>query len=65
MPREESGCQDRSFIAGVFRGAMVGVNEKGVEAAAATAVVFGRQAAELNPKHVRVDRPFLWRFETA
>jgi serpin B len=47
------------FIKDVIHQAMVAVDEKGTEAAAATAVVFGRNAVALGESLV-VDRPFIF-----
>ena len=47
------------FIKDVIHRAMVAVDEKGTEAAAATAVVFKRQAAQVAEPLV-VDRPFIF-----
>ncbi len=49
---------DSVKISDVYHKAMVGIDEHGVEAAAATAVVMGRAAAALDPKRVVVDHPF-------
>ncbi len=52
---------DRLFIGNVFHKAFVKVDEKGTEAAAATAVVMPRAGgAPEQPKQVTVDRPFLF-----
>jgi serpin B len=52
---------DRLFIGNVFHKAFVKVDEKGTEAAAATAVVMPRAGgAPQQPKQVTVDRPFLF-----
>jgi serpin B len=48
------------FIAGVDHKAMVGVDENGVEAAAATAVRMSGGAAPTEVKHVTADRPFFF-----
>ena len=50
------------FIGDVFHKAMVGLDEKGVEAAAATAVVMnaGTAAPTDPPKQVHADRPFFF-----
>ena len=48
------------FIDDVYHKAFVGVDEKGTEAAAATAVVMQLKAAPTRPKEVRVDRPFIF-----
>lgn len=45
-------------IGDVFHKAMIGVDEKGVEAAAATAVVFKGNATPEEPVNFDVDRPF-------
>ena len=46
------------FVTDVVHKATIAVDEKGTEAAAATAVVIGRQAAVLSS--LTVDRPFLF-----
>jgi serpin B len=50
------------FITHVLHKAFVDVNEEGTEAAAATAVVIGRdsKSAEPEPKEFRADRPFVF-----
>jgi serpin B len=48
------------FIAGVDHKAMVGVDENGVEAAAATAVRMSGGAAPTEVKHVTANRPFFF-----
>jgi serpin B len=48
------------FIAGVDHKAMVGVDENGVEAAAATAVRMSGGAAPTDIKYVTTDRPFFF-----
>jgi serpin B len=54
---------DYLYISNVFHRTFVEVDEKGTEAAAATAVVMMRATAhfeEAKPIEVRVDRPFLF-----
>lgn len=51
--------QDRLFITAVVHQANIDVDEKGSEAAAATAVVMGRTSAP-EPVTLNVDRPFLF-----
>jgi len=52
---------DRLFISQVFHKAFVKVDEKGTEAAAATAVVMERAAAALaSPAQFKADHPFLF-----
>ena len=48
------------FITHVLHKAFVDVNEEGTEAAAATAVVIGRESAQAGPKVFRADRPFVY-----
>jgi len=48
------------FIDNVYHKAFVAVDEKGTEAAAATAVVIALTSMPAEPKEVRVDRPFLF-----
>ena len=48
------------FISDVVHKAMVGVDEHGVEAAAATAVMLAGGAAPTDIKHVNVNRPFFF-----
>ena len=51
---------ERLAISDVIHQANIDVDEKGTEAAAATAVVMGRTSAPAEPVTVRVDRPFLF-----
>lgn len=53
---------DRLYIAKVFHRAFVKVDEKGTEAAAASAVVMSRvgSVAPAKPRELKVDRPFLF-----
>jgi serpin B len=54
---------DYLYISNVFHKTFVEIDEKGTEAAAATAVVMMRATAHLEepkPLEVRVDRPFLF-----
>ncbi|MBW2529787.1 MAG: serpin family protein [Deltaproteobacteria bacterium] len=54
-------AEDRLNISNVFHKAFVAVDEKGTEAAAATAVVMARAgAAPVEPQKVVVDHPFLF-----
>jgi serpin B len=55
-----SGLNDieQLFVSGAFHKAFVGVDEKGVEAAAATAIVVDVDASPPPPVAVVVDRPF-------
>ena len=56
-------AQDRLFIAQVFHKAFVKVDEKGTEAAAATAVMAATAGAAPAPEEVKVfkaDHPFLF-----
>jgi len=56
-----SNPSDRLFITQVYHKAFVAMDEAGTEAAAATAVVAGREsAAPREPKQFRADRPFLF-----
>ena len=48
------------FIDDVYHKAFVAVDEKGTEAAAATAVVMQLKAMPAQPKEMRVDRPFIF-----
>lgn len=48
------------YIDDVYHKAFVAVDEKGTEAAAATAVVMRLTAAPAEPQEVRIDRPFLF-----
>ncbi len=47
------------YISGIFHKSFIDIDENGTEAAAATAVVAGATAAPLQPKIVKLDRPFL------
>jgi len=51
---------DRLFITAVIHQANIDVDEKGTEAAAATAVVMGRASLPAQTATLRVDRPFLF-----
>ena len=53
---------DRLVISNVFHKAFVKVDEKGTEAAAATAVMMARagSAPSAQPREIKVDRPFLF-----
>ena len=51
---------ERLFISNVIHQANIDVDEKGTEAAAATAVVLRATAAPAGPVTLRVDRPFLF-----
>ncbi|HOG45852.1 MAG TPA: serpin family protein [Anaerolineae bacterium] len=57
-----SGMTERPelYIDQVYHKAFVAVDEKGTEAAAATAVAMRVTAAPAEPKQVRVDRPFIF-----
>ncbi|HEY1097705.1 MAG TPA: serpin family protein, partial [Myxococcota bacterium] len=46
------------FVSGAFHKAFVGVDDKGVEAAAATAIVVDAETSAPSPVTVVVDRPF-------
>jgi serpin B len=48
------------FVSAVVHQATVTVDEKGTEAAAATAVIMGTASAHLPPPILRVDRPFVF-----
>ncbi len=48
------------LISDVIHEAFVAVDEEGTEAAAATAVVVGITSAPVDPREVRIDRPFLF-----
>ena len=48
------------LISDVIHEAFVAVDEEGTEAAAATAVVIGITSAPVDPREVRIDRPFLF-----
>ncbi|HSV40655.1 MAG TPA: serpin family protein [Nocardioidaceae bacterium] len=48
------------FISAVLHEAFIAVDEEGTEAAAATAVVISDSAAHIEPRVVRVDRPFVF-----
>ncbi len=52
--------QERLEIAEVLHQAFIAVDEKGTEAAAATAVVMRATAAPAEPVALRIDRPFLY-----
>ncbi len=52
--------QDQLFITHVIHQANISVDEKGTEAAAATAVTMDAAAAPAEPVHMNVDRPFLF-----
>jgi serpin B len=52
--------QEQLYIAAVVHQANISVDEKGTEAAAATAVVMAAGAAPLGPIELSVDRPFLF-----
>jgi serpin B len=50
---------EQLYVSGAFHQAFVGVDEKGIEAAAATAIVVnGESAIEPPPVRLDVDRPF-------
>lgn len=51
---------ERLAISDVIHQANIDVDERGTEAAAATAVVMGRTSAPAEPVTLRVDRPFLF-----
>jgi serpin B len=51
---------DRLFISEVFHKGFVRVDEKGTEAAAATAVTMSRAGGAEAPPQIKVDRPFLF-----
>lgn len=57
-----TGIADPSelYISDVIHKAFVAVDEKGTEAAAATAVVVSDTAAPMDPKVVKLDRPFIF-----
>lgn len=48
------------FISDVLHKAYVSVDEKGTEAAAATAVVVGTTAMPVNEVALKIDRPFIF-----
>jgi serpin B len=52
--------ETRLYISEVLHKAMVAVDERGVEAAAATAVIMTRSAAPTDVKEVNVNRPFFF-----
>ncbi len=62
MAADFSGMTARPelFVDDVYHKAFVGVDEKGTEAAAATAVVMDLKSMPAQPKEVRVDRPFIF-----
>ncbi len=51
---------DRLYISAVIHQANIDVDEKGTEAAAATAVVMAASAAPAPPVEMTVDRPFMF-----
>ena len=56
-----SGSEGRNiFVSAIIQQAMTEVDEEGVKAAAATAVVEKRLAMEMNPARLVADRPFLF-----
>jgi serpin B len=60
-PRGElRAIADDAYVMDVFHRTWVDVNEKGIEAAAATAVVVGVTSAPADPKVFTVDRPFFF-----
>jgi serpin B len=52
--------EESLFITGVIHQANITVDEKGTEAAAATAVVMGASAMPEEFKELKVDRPFIF-----
>ncbi|MBI5607286.1 MAG: serpin family protein [Deltaproteobacteria bacterium] len=54
------GTKGELLITDVLQKTFVAVDEKGTEAAAATAVIVGTTGMPLNPVELVVDRPFLW-----
>jgi serpin B len=57
-----SGITDaeKLYVSGVLHEAFIDVNEKGTEAAAATAIVIRASAAPARPVELVVDRPFFF-----
>jgi serpin B len=51
---------ERLYVSGVLHEAFIDVNEKGTEAAAATAIVIRATAASATPLVLTVDRPFIF-----